>query len=63
MEVTGKPEVEVTTVLFDGGQDENRAAELLLEIDNQLSSWEDTCKNTEWHQTQNKRGKVITSIK
>jgi len=44
MDVTGKPEDEVATALFDAGWDESRAVELLLEDGDHLSAWEETGK-------------------
>merc|ERR1712223_2154981 len=44
IDVTGKPEDEVATALFDAGWDENKAVELLLEDGDHLSAWEETGK-------------------
>ena len=44
MDVTGKPEDEVATALFDASWDESRAIELLLEDGDHLSAWEETGK-------------------
>ena len=44
MDVTGKPEDEVATALFDAGWDESRAVELLLEDGDHLTAWEETGK-------------------
>lgn len=44
MDVTGKPEDEVATALFDAAWDESRAVELLLEDGDHLSAWEETGK-------------------
>ncbi len=43
MDITGKPEDEVATALFDAGWDQNRAVELLLEGGGRdMGEWEET---------------------
>lgn len=51
MDVTGKPEDEVATALFDAGWDESRAVELLLEDGPGLSAWEETGKKKKGKKT------------
>ena len=51
MDVTGKPEDEVATALFDAGWDESRAVELLLEDGDHLSAWEETGKKKKGKKT------------
>ncbi len=43
MDITGKPEEEVATALFDAGWEQNRAVELLLEGGGG-GAWEETGK-------------------